>query len=87
MLGLLWFLVIGLIIGAIARLLKRGPQDLSIIATMLLGVAGALAGGVVATLLGTGSFDELNIIGFVVAVVVAMVLIGIFEGVAGRRGT
>lgn len=83
--GILWFLVIGLVIGALARLLRRGAQDLSLVATMLLGVAGALIGGVVASLLGTGGLEELNVIGFVVAVIAAMVLIGVFEGRAGGR--
>lgn len=41
----------GLVIGALARLLKPGRQRLSLLATLLLGVVGALIGGVVASLL------------------------------------
>jgi uncharacterized membrane protein YeaQ/YmgE (transglycosylase-associated protein family) len=79
-------LIVGLIIGAIARLIKPGRQTLGIAVTMLLGVVGALAGGWIASLLGTGSFTELNFLGFVIAVVVAVLLIGLAEaGMGGRR--
>src|SRR5919199_1714240 len=57
------FLVFGLVIGAVARLIKPGKQNLSVLATLALGVVGALIGGVVATALGTGNFGELNILG------------------------
>lgn len=78
-------LIIGLVIGALARLIKPGRQRLGILVTMLLGVVGALVGGWIATLLGTGSFDEINFIGFVVAVVVAVLLIGVAEAGMGNR--
>lgn len=74
------FLVAGLVIGALARLVKPGKQNLSVVMTLLLGLAGAVIGGVIANLLGTGGIWELNIIGFVVAVVSAVALIGVFEG-------
>ena len=84
---ILGLIVVGLIIGALARLIKPGKQRLSILATLLLGVVGALIGGVVASLLGTGDIFELNVIGFIVAVVAAVLLIGVAEGVSGgRRG-
>ncbi len=87
--GLLTYLVIlaiqGLIIGALARLIKPGKQRLSLLATLLLGIVGALIGGVVASLLGTGNIWELNVIGFIVAVIAAVVLIGAAEGLSGGR--
>ncbi|MFW6186792.1 MAG: GlsB/YeaQ/YmgE family stress response membrane protein [Actinomycetota bacterium] len=79
------FIVAGLVIGALARLIKPGRQDLSLVATLLLGLAGSVIGGLVANLLGTGSLFELNIIGFVVAVIAAVALVGTAEAVAGRR--
>lgn len=78
------FLVAGLIIGALARLIKPGKQDLGILATLGLGLVGSLIGGVIAWVLGTGSIWELNILGFVLAVVASVLLIGIAEGVAGK---
>ena len=81
---ILGLIVVGLIIGALARLIKPGRQRLSILATLLLGVVGALIGGVVASLLGTGDIFELNVIGFIVAVIAAVLLIGIAEGLSGK---
>ncbi|MDP8954213.1 MAG: hypothetical protein M3N37_04725, partial [Actinomycetota bacterium] len=57
------FIVFGLVVGVIARLLVPGRQHLSIVVTLLLGVVGSVVGGVVANLLGTGNIFELNIIG------------------------
>ena len=80
------FIVAGLVIGALARLIRPGDQNLSILVTLLLGLAGSVIGGLIANALGTGDIFELNLIGFVVAVISAVVLIGIFEGAASRRG-
>jgi uncharacterized membrane protein YeaQ/YmgE (transglycosylase-associated protein family) len=79
------FLVFGLVIGAVARLIKPGKQNLSVLATLALGVVGALIGGVVATALGTGDFGELNILGTIVAIIAAVLLIGVAEGLSGGR--
>lgn len=81
------FIVAGLVIGALARLLKPGKQNLGLIATLLLGLAGSVVGGIVANLLGTGDIFELNVVGFIVAVIAAFALIGTAEAIAGRRRT
>ncbi len=79
------FLIAGLVIGALARLFKSGPTDLSLLMTLTLGVVGSVIGGLVANLLGTGGMMELNVIGFVVAVVASVLLIGIAEGMDHSR--
>lgn len=76
---------IGLVIGALARLIKPGRQRIGLLMTLLLGVGGAIIGGVIAGLLGTGSIFELDFIGFVVAVIAAVLLIGVAEGGATRK--
>ncbi len=81
--GIIGFLIAGLIIGALARLFKSGSQDLSLLATLGLGVVGSVIGGLVANLFGTGSIFELNVLGFIVAVVAAVLLIGIAEAMSG----
>jgi uncharacterized membrane protein YeaQ/YmgE (transglycosylase-associated protein family) len=79
-------LVAGLVIGALARLIKPGKQDLGLLATLGLGIVGSLIGGTIAWVLGTGSIWELDVLGFILAVVAAVLLIGAAESVAGRRG-
>lgn len=79
------FIVFGLFVGAVARLIKPGRQNLSILATLLLGLAGSVIGGVVANLLRSGTIMELNVIGAIVAIVSAVLLVGVFEGVSSRR--
>ncbi|MBA2955246.1 hypothetical protein GON03_12980 [Nocardioides sp. MAH-18] len=78
------FLVAGLIIGALARLFKPGKQNLGLLATLGLGVVGSLIGGTVAWLLGTGSIWELNVLGFVLSVVAAVLLVGSAEALTGK---
>lgn len=79
------FIVAGLIIGGLARLLKPGKQNLGILATLLLGLAGSVIGGVVANLLGTGTIFELNVLGFIVAVLASLGLVGVAEGITSSR--
>ena len=78
-------LVAGLVIGALARLIKPGKQDLGILATLGLGIVGSLIGGTIAWVIGTGSIWELDFLGFALAVVAAVALIGTAEAVTGRK--
>ncbi|WP_026924331.1 GlsB/YeaQ/YmgE family stress response membrane protein [Glycomyces arizonensis] len=78
------FIVAGLIIGALARLIKPGKQHLGILATLILGLVGSVIGGTIANLIGTGDIMELNIFGFIAAVVVSVLLIGVAEAIANR---
>jgi uncharacterized membrane protein YeaQ/YmgE (transglycosylase-associated protein family) len=77
--GIIGFLVAGLIIGLLARLLLPGRQKIGLLWTVILGVAGSLIGGVIATALDTGDFGELNIIGFIAAVAASVGLLAIGE--------
>ena len=82
---ILGLIVVGLIIGALARLIKPGRQRMSIVATLLLGVVGAIIGGVIGGLLNDSTnIFELNILGFIIAVVAAVLLVGVAEAVSGR---
>lgn len=83
--AIIGFLVFGLVVGAVARLIKPGKQNLSLLMTLLLGVVGSLIGGVVASLLGTGSITELNVLGAIVAIVAAVLLIGVAENMSGKN--
>lgn len=84
--AIIGFLVFGLVVGALARLIKPGKQRLGLLGTLVLGVLGSLIGGVVASALDSGDIWELNTLGAVVAIIAAVLLIGVVEGVLGKKG-
>lgn len=81
------FIVFGLIVGALARLIIPGRQQMSIWMTLLLGLVGSVIGGVVASALSTGDIFELNILGSIVAILSAAALILVVERSTASRGT
>ena len=84
--GFLWTLIIGLVVGAIAKFLMPGRDPGGIFITMLLGVAGAFLAGFLGRALGwydnPGSGP-----GIIASVLGAMLLLFIYRMFAGRRGT
>ncbi|HWD81501.1 MAG TPA: hypothetical protein VG497_21545 [Kribbella sp.] len=81
---MLGFVIAGLVIGALARLFTPGKQKLGLLATLLLGLAGSVIGGTIASILGTGGIFDLNLIGFVVAVISSVMLVGTAESLAAK---
>ena len=79
------FLVAGLILGVLARVLRNGPDDPAMLLTVVAGVVGALVGGVGLNLVLTESYSDLNIWSFGMACLLALVLLGLLEGGVGRR--
>ena len=86
--GIIGWIVIGLLAGAIAKLLIPGDQPGGIIVTAIVGVIGALIAGFVAQALGFGDpIDEFfDFSTWVAAVIGAVVLLLIWQAVASRRG-
>lgn len=81
------FIVFGLVVGALARLIVPGKQALSIWMTLLLGLAGSVIGGVVASVLGTGDIFELNFLGSIVAILAAAGLILVGEKMSSKQSS
>jgi len=73
---ILGLIVIGIVIGILARLVLPGRQRIGVGLTVLLGIAGALVGGIIASALGTGDIFELNFLGTIVGVIAAAAFIG-----------
>jgi uncharacterized membrane protein YeaQ/YmgE (transglycosylase-associated protein family) len=76
---ILGLIVIGLVIGVLARLIMPGRQHIGVLMTLLLGVGGAIVGGIVASAIGTGDIFELNVLGTIFGIIAAVGLIAIAE--------
>ena len=79
------WIVFGLIVGALAKLVMPGRDPGGIIVTMLIGIAGAIVGGFVFSLFGGGGVTGVNLGSIIVAVVGALILLAVYRMVAGRR--
>jgi uncharacterized membrane protein YeaQ/YmgE (transglycosylase-associated protein family) len=82
------FIVAGIFIGILARLILPGRQRIGMLMTVLAGLLGSIAGGAIASWLGTGGIWELNFIGFVCAIGAAVLFVAAAEGLqlgAGDR--
>ena len=84
--NLIVLLVIGLVAGLIARAVIPGKQDLSIVTTILLGIAGSLVGNLLGGLLSGRGF-ELGTAGWIGSIIGAIIVLGIYVAVSGRRGS
>jgi len=84
--GIIAWILLGLVAGLLARALMPGDDSIGRIATMVIGVVGALIGGFVAELLefdGLGSFFELRT--WVIAVAGAFILLALVRVAGGGR--
>lgn len=79
LLTVLWFILIGAVIGVLARLLIPGRNPMGMILTILIGIAGAVVGGLIARAVHVGSG-----LTFVFSVIVAAVLVALISGYGGR---
>ncbi len=77
MLAILGWMLFGLIVGALAKLLMPGRDPGGIVVTMLIGVAGALLGGLLGRLVGW--YEPSEAAGFVVATLGAILLLFIYR--------
>jgi uncharacterized membrane protein YeaQ/YmgE (transglycosylase-associated protein family) len=84
--GFLWTLIIGLIVGAIAKFLMPGKDPGGVIVTMLIGVAGALLAGFLGRSLGWYQNPGEGP-GIIASIIGALVLLLLYRLFIGRRGT
>jgi uncharacterized membrane protein YeaQ/YmgE (transglycosylase-associated protein family) len=83
--GLIAFLILGLIAGFIARALVPGPDPMGWVGTIVLGVIGSFVGGTLAALLFGGSLD-LTPSGIIGSIIGAILVLLIWRQMGGRRG-
>ena len=78
-----WTLIIGLVIGAVAKLLMPGKDPGGCIITILLGIAGAFVAGYIGRV--AGWYQPGQPAGFIASVIGAMILLLLYRIIAGRR--
>jgi uncharacterized membrane protein YeaQ/YmgE (transglycosylase-associated protein family) len=81
--GIIAWIVFGFVIGLLARAIVPGRQHMGLVMTTLLGVAGSLVGGLVASAFGGGSITGLHGAGFLGSLIGAVLLL-VIAGVATR---
>ena len=78
--AIIWYIIVGAIIGALARLFMKGEQPMGIVWTIILGALGAGIGGWIAGAIGVGSVLE-----WIISILVAMGLISLYLSVAAKK--
>ena len=81
--GIITWIIIGLIAGTLAKLIMPGDDPGGIIVTIIIGMVGSLLGGFLASLVGLGGGGLIWSI--IVAIIGAIILLAIYRAIAGRR--
>jgi uncharacterized membrane protein YeaQ/YmgE (transglycosylase-associated protein family) len=82
--GIITWIIVGLIAGVLGKLIMPGDDPGGIIVTILIGIAGALVGGFIFGLLGGSGVTGFNIWSIVIATIGAVILLAIYRLVASR---
>ena len=79
----LWMLIIGLVVGALAKLIMPGNDPGGVIVTTLFGIAGSMIAGVIGRT--AGWYERGEAAGFIASIIGAVLLLAIYRMVVGRR--
>jgi uncharacterized membrane protein YeaQ/YmgE (transglycosylase-associated protein family) len=85
MLGFIWWLIIGLIAGALARLIMPGRDPMGVIATILLGIVGSILGGLVSVAIWGSGPDGHRPAGLLLSVLGAILVLWIWRMIKSRN--
>ena len=87
--GVLGWIILGLVAGAIAKALHKGREPGGLLGTVVVGIAGALVGGFIATAVGIGGISSFFSLGtWLIAIGGALLLLVIYSTLsAGTRST
>lgn len=83
--GILLWIVFGLIAGAVAKFLMPGPQPGGIVLTIILGIVGAVVGGFIGTLLGFGDISGFDFRSMLLAVGGGVVVLFVYGLLSKRK--
>ena len=83
--GIIGWILLGLIAGGIAKAIHKGAEPGGILGTLTVGVLGALVGGGIASAIGIGSISSFFSLGtWIIAIGGALLLLTLFNALAGR---
>ena len=80
---LVWMIVVGLIVGALAKLIMPGHDPGGMVVTILLGIAGSVVAGFIGRALGW--YGPGQSAGFIASVIGAIIILAIYRAIIGRR--
>ena len=83
--GVIWTIVLGFVIGLIAKLVHPGKENMGFITTILLGIAGAFLAGIIGEAIGWYKAGEGA--GFIASVIVAVILLVIYGKMKGKTSS
>ncbi len=83
--GIIWTIVLGLVIGVIAKLIHPGRENMGIIMTIVLGIAGSFLAGIIGQAIGWYKAGEGA--GFIASATVAIILLVIYGKIKGRTSS
>jgi uncharacterized membrane protein YeaQ/YmgE (transglycosylase-associated protein family) len=78
--GILWWVLVGLVAGGLARFIMPGRTPMGCLLTVLIGIGGALLGGFIGAQLGFGDFTGFNIRSMFLAVLGSILLLAVYRG-------
>ena len=84
--GIITAIIIGLIIGALGRLVVPGRQQIGIWLTLLIGVVAALVGTLIASAIGVSDTRGIDWVELILQIALAAAGVALVAGIAGRRG-
>ena len=84
--GIISWIVVGGLAGWVASIITKTDASQGLLGNIVAGVVGGLVGGFVFGLLGGSGFTGFNLWSFLVALVVAIIVLAIWKAVTGRKG-
>jgi uncharacterized membrane protein YeaQ/YmgE (transglycosylase-associated protein family) len=83
--GILSWIIMGLIVGALARTIMPGKDPGGIIVTIIIGIAGAFIGGFIGSVIGFGTVTGFNLVSIILATGGALLLLYLYRRLKKKR--
>ena len=81
--GIIWTILIGLVVGVIARLILPGKENMGILMTIVIGVVGSFLAGIIGQFIGWWTVGSW--VGFAASIIVAIILLVVYGKIKGKK--